>query len=346
MQQIMRNARIVSQLAAHLIKGRLREPRPFFLSHLVTSRCNFTCQGCLWKDNSGESLTLDQIRSLYVQAKASGFIANYVWGGEPLIRKDIGEILRASKETGMLTLINTNGWFVAERLAEIGPQLDVLFLSLDHSTAEGHDRIRGQEGSYERIVESIALLKTHYPQIRLILNSIVLKENEDDLDNILKVWQELGVSGYLNFIEMDLLTSSGLGQQNIAVDIAEKKRQQLARQLIARKKEGFPLLNTYNYFEKFTEGKKSYRCHFPKIFLEVYPDGSILDCVRVDKPVGNVRDTPLKELLERPRIKGMIDDGQKWCHVHNNADRIDASNTWELHRESLLTGTRFFLRGR
>lgn len=37
----------LARLGARLAVGRLR-PRPFFLSHLVASHCNFTCGLCLW----------------------------------------------------------------------------------------------------------------------------------------------------------------------------------------------------------------------------------------------------------------------------------------------------------
>lgn len=343
--QLLSGARVVSQMALNLIKGRVLGYKPFFLSHLVTARCNFFCGGCLWKDNSADSMSLEEIRVLYTQAKACGFIANYIWGGEPLLRKDIAEILRCSKEHGFLTLLNTNAWFLKDRLPGLAPNLDVLIISLDHSTAAGHDGIRGLKGSYDRILEVIPLIKSRYPGIRLIVNSIVLKENHDDIDNILELWKRLGVWGYMNFIEVDLLTSEGLGDQNAEVDVSERGRCELARRLIDRKRDGYPILNTYDYFNTFVAGKKPYRCHFPKIFLEVYPDGSVLDCVRVDKPVGNVRQTPLEQILKRPRIQGMIDDGERWCHVHNNADRIDTSNTWELRPQSVATGLRFMLRG-
>lgn len=339
--QIINGARIAAQLAVNLAKGRVFGRKPFFLSHLVTARCNFDCHGCLWKDNKAESLRLDEIRSLYRQAKMCGFVGNYIWGGEPLIRKDIAEIVSSSKAAGMVTMINTNGWFVQEKLGDLATNLDVLLISLDHSTAAGHDAVRRMAGSYDRVIDAIDLAKTNFSKLRLVVNTVVLKHNADDIDALLLLWKRLKVSGYVNFIEVDLSRSTGMGDQNEDVDISETERRELSRMLLARKAEGFPILNTNDYFQKFVHGKQAYRCHFPKMFLEVYPDGSVLDCVRVDQPIGNVRRSSLKRILSHPRIQGMIDDGERWCHVHNNADRIDVSNTWELHRESVSTGFRF-----
>ncbi len=337
-------ARITCQVMYNVTKGRLQGYKPFFLSHLITSECNFSCPECYWKDTFTTSLSTNDIRSLYSQAKKYGFVGNYIWGGEPLIRKDIVDILAASKENGMANFVNTNGWFLLKKLHDIAPMVDVFILSIDHSKAEGHDKIRGAKGSFDRLMEAIDTLKTRYPRIRFFINTLVMKENEDDIENILNLWKRLGIAGYMNFIEVDLFKPLGKNDQNKELDVAENTRRDISKFLLLKKKEGYPILNTDAYFRSFLEGKSSYCCHFPKIFLEIMPDGSVLDCVREDQPIGNVMDTPLKTILEHPRIAGMIDDGEKWCHIHNNADRIDASNTWELHPESLTTGMRFLFR--
>jgi MoaA/NifB/PqqE/SkfB family radical SAM enzyme len=340
---VINTLRVITQLSRNLLKGRISGYKPFFLSHLITSKCNFKCEQCLWNESSAPDLTIGEIRSLYDQARACGFVANYLWGGEPLIRKDIDEIVRYSKEKGMINFINTNAWFLKEKIPSIAPYVDVIIISLNGSTAELHDKTCGVKGSFDRILEAINILNTQYPKIPIIINTLILKHNFHDIDNIIDLWKKMGVSGYVNFIEMDLLKSSGMGSQNVDFDASEATRRELAKMLISRKKGKAPILNTYNYFNTFVEGKKPYRCHFPKIFLEVYADGSVLDCVNVDKPIGNVKGQPLQSILQHPRIQGMIDDGEKWCCVHNNADRIDASNTWELHRESITTGLRFLL---
>jgi len=336
--------RFFMQLGRNLIKGRLTGYKPFFLSHLITAKCNFYCPECLWKDNRLRALSTDEIRFLYHQAGACGFIANYIWGGEPLIREDIVEILKSSRGNGLLTFINTNGWYLQDKLKAIAPYTDMLIMSLDHSQAAIHDRIRGKKGSYDRIINAIQMLKAQYPKIRFLINTLVLMENKDDIENMPLLWKQLGMAGYINFIEVDILKDIGKGRENKELDVSEQNRREIAARLLMMKKEGYPILNTNHYFNTFVNGKQGYRCHFPKVFLEIYPDGTVLDCVREARPLGNVKELPLKKILDHPRVQGMIEDGEKWCHIHNNADRIDMSNTWELKRASLVTGMRFLLR--
>lgn len=332
---------LLMKVARHRFIGSLTGHRPFILSHLITGECNFYCKPCLWKHNEMPVLSIEEIRSLYSQARECGFVANYLWGGEPLMRTDVGEIVRSSKENGFITLINTNVWYLPEKIEAIHPYVDGFIISLDHPRAEGHDAIRGVKGAYDRVLESIRLIRREYPSIKIFVNSLAMKSNREEIREILEIWKNLGIWGYVNFIETDLRESGGMKNRKANIDVDEHTRRELARFMISAKEGGYPVLNTKKYYRTFLDGKKKYRCHFPKMFLEVYADGSVLDCVRVDQPVGNVKDAPLRELLAHPRIRGMIADGETWCNVHNNADRIDSSLTWELHPEAVANLLRF-----
>ncbi len=184
-------------------------------------------------------------------------------------------------------------------------------------------------------------IRSEYPALRIFVNSLALRDNYEEIRDILEIWKDLDVWGYINFIETDLRESEGFKNRKSTIGIDEASRRELAEYLIDAKKKGYPLLNTEKYFRSFLAGKRQYRCHFPKMFLEVYPDGSVIDCVNIDRPIGNVKDMSLKEILRHPRIKGMMADGEKWCNEHNNADRIDSSLTWELHPPALYNLLKF-----
>jgi len=332
-----RQARVAGLAAYHRARGAAGRARPFLLSHLVTGKCNFSCPPCLWKDNRAKGLSTEQIERLYRQAQELSFIGNYIWGGEPLLRKDIGHLAASSRRAGLVTMMNTNGWLLEKRLDEVAPFMDLFVVSLDHSRAEVHDRLRGMPGAHRRVLAGIEALHRRYPSVRVIVNTLIMRENADDLGNMLDLWRSMGVRGYANFIETDLSRSDGMGDRAAHLDVEGERQAEIALFLLERKRAGAPILNTRRYLELFTAGKPRYRCHFPKIFLEIYPDGSVLDCVRTDRPIGNVAQEPLRQILQHPRIQGMIRDGERWCCVHSNADRIDTSNLWDLRPESLAS---------
>ena len=168
-----------------------------------------------------------------------------------------------------------------------------------------------------------------------MINSLILHENQSELPEIIELWKRLGVWGYLNFIEQDLSNSLGMKNRKARYDVIEERRRELAQNLLRLKQAGAPILNPERYFE-LAGDEFQYKCHFPKMVLEVYSDGMVLDCVQVDKPLGNIRDTPLEELLKHPRIQGMMEDGEERCCVHRSVDRVGLSYAWEHNAGMVL----------
>lgn len=92
-----------------VIKSRFITHRPFFISHLITSRCFAKCPTCLWRGKAPEENDTTKIIDFYRQAKQLGFVSTTIWGGEPLLRDDLFEILRECKKMGFITGIITIG---------------------------------------------------------------------------------------------------------------------------------------------------------------------------------------------------------------------------------------------
>src|SRR4029450_11531395 len=82
-------------------------------------------------------------------------------GGEPLLRRDILEIVRRAAEGGLWVVVGTNGVSITEnlarRLAEAGAR--GLSLSLDALDPDRHDRFRMVRGAWQNTVEGAGVLK-------------------------------------------------------------------------------------------------------------------------------------------------------------------------------------------
>jgi len=105
----------------------------------VTDRCNFRCQYCMpaeglaWIDRNG-ILTYEEIERLVGIFGAIGIEDVRLTGGEPLVRRDLPELIKRLKNLGMIRdlALTTNGYLLerhAEALADAG--LDRINVSLD-----------------------------------------------------------------------------------------------------------------------------------------------------------------------------------------------------------------------
>ncbi len=111
-----------------------------------------------WK-RSSENLSTKKEKEILKQLYDSGVCAVAFEGGEPLLRKDLPEILAYSRSLPLHTSIITNGTLLKSRVDEIAPFISgILFVSLD-GPEKTHDMIRGVDGCFKRAVEGINAAK-------------------------------------------------------------------------------------------------------------------------------------------------------------------------------------------
>src|SRR5438105_2773269 len=117
----------VLKLGARRILGR---KSPFQMTLSLTNRCNFRCDYCHIPLQPSEEMTTTEWFSAIDELRAGGMGRASLIGGEPLLRKDAGEIVEHLKRRGVHASMNTNGWFVPDRLDELAG-LDLACVTLD-----------------------------------------------------------------------------------------------------------------------------------------------------------------------------------------------------------------------
>ena len=93
-------------------------------------------------------------------------------GGEPLIRKDIFELVTYIKSKWMRCEIVTNGYYI-DRNIEALKLCDSVCLSID-GEKEANDLVRG-EGCHDMVLEAMAILKANKVKVRI--HSILTQHN-------------------------------------------------------------------------------------------------------------------------------------------------------------------------
>lgn len=119
-----------------------------------TLKCNLNCIHCgsTAGNTRKDELNTREALSLCEDLKKAGCLGVALMGGEPLLRKDFFLVAARIKEIGMDLSIITNGTIysdeIFEKLKKLKPR--AIAVSLDAATAEIHDRIREQKGSFEK----------------------------------------------------------------------------------------------------------------------------------------------------------------------------------------------------
>jgi MoaA/NifB/PqqE/SkfB family radical SAM enzyme len=187
---------------------------PVAVAWLITGRCNLGCCYCKWKNERGtEELDTAAVQDMVDQMWRAGVRLISFTGGEPLVRSDIGQIIRHVKQRGLVCKLNTNGMLVESRLDDLRP-LDLLQISVDGPPAV-QDRLRGP-GTSERAARAIALARQAGLRVQLI--ACLTRDNVRRLDEVLDYGLQLGV-GFC----FQLLTAKELEEDAAEDSLPEKQ---------------------------------------------------------------------------------------------------------------------------
>jgi radical SAM protein with 4Fe4S-binding SPASM domain len=193
----------------------------------VTRKCNLRCKQCYINSNQNlkkEELTLNDCKKIIQEIKKNNVLWVELQGGEPFVRKDILQIIKLLKEKDIALNILSNGTLindiVAQKLSEIiNHRTDSIQISLDGSTREINDRIRG-EGSFEKIIQGIKNCIKH--NIKVSVNTTLMDSNISDLSNIYKKLINLkGVSRYTFFTLMKVGRGKNLNFDKLELGLSE-----------------------------------------------------------------------------------------------------------------------------
>jgi radical SAM protein with 4Fe4S-binding SPASM domain len=146
--------------------------RPYVVSWNLTYRCNLACEHCyldagakplVGTENFADRSELGTEECFKVVDEIAAFAPEcltILTGGEPLLRRDILEIVRRAADRGLWVVVGTNGVRITEnvahRLAEAGAR--GLSLSLDALDPDRHDRFRKVRGAWKNTVEGAEIL--------------------------------------------------------------------------------------------------------------------------------------------------------------------------------------------
>ncbi len=180
-----------------------KEHQLVYLFWECTLNCNFFCKHC--GSNAGRKFSLRELTTEEIKKTFKNIAASYnpreimisVTGGEPLLRKDIFEVMAYANKLGFPWGIVTNGFLVDEdvvhKMKESG--MTTVTVSID-GIGRIHDDFRGARGAYEKAISAIKLLlDTKFLKCVQITTSIH-KENISQLEEMREKFSALGIDSW------------------------------------------------------------------------------------------------------------------------------------------------------
>lgn len=272
---VVRRARLGAALASHAVRHR---PMPIAVVWKITGRCDLACAHC---DSRGLK-TVNEVGTetalrLIDQMHQAGVRLVSITGGEPLVREDIGDIVRRILDKGIVCKMNTTGMRLASVLAELRG-LDLLQLSMD-GPRDVHDRVRGA-GTFDALQRAVRMAREAGIPTHLVC--VLNRFNATRVEETLECARAMGVR--VQFQPMVETPESRPGFEAFHPDSRDAVLawRQLARLRAARHGLGRTLKNSMaeiEYYARFAEtGAGVVGCSLVMATLD--PDGRMSFCGR------------------------------------------------------------------
>jgi MoaA/NifB/PqqE/SkfB family radical SAM enzyme len=259
--------------------------RPFVLSHGVNARCNMRCKFCEYWKKTGEEPTKEEIFKLLNDAREFGIGVYNAWTVEPLLRKDLPQIMAYAKKIGMVTSMVTNGKLLYERAEEL---IDVDYLSVSVDGIDSYKEIRRMdfETLLKGLKKAIKVRKLQKKKNPILMNCVLTGKNLDDIETLILLAKKLGVKVSFEPVH----EFPGISDE-IWNDIGIRNKEKFhctVDHIIELKKQGYPIINSKTYLKMVRDGKMDYKCRASGIIMNVTHDGTLETCRVHNESLGNV----------------------------------------------------------
>ncbi|MCP5023692.1 MAG: radical SAM protein [bacterium] len=294
----------------HSLAGRfpsLIQPRTRKMTVAITAQCNLRCVGCRYGRDFmlGDSLSLEMVKSVMDDGRAGGAETIRLYGGEPLLHKDLPAMIEHGLSIGLRVYVTSNGVLLEQRIDELYTAgLRDITLGY-YGTGATYDAYVQRSERYVEMEKGIAAIRERCgDDMNLQLNYLVMRPS-CEVESLEKAWEfalRYNMTFHTDLVHYSLpYFTQGLDQEIQFRPEDMGKLNLLTERLVQLK---------HQYPNRITESLASLRS-IPdwlscgpdmRIPCDVYnmvwigADGSVKLCY-VTFDLGNLHDKPLAEIL-------------------------------------------------
>jgi len=317
------------------IKYKTFPPRPKRLTLMLTSLCNFKCIFCDVPERGYDKKELSKEEAIKIIDSAArlGIEQLDITGGEPLLHKDIFEIISYSISSGLKVTLSTNGALIRKHLVKImASDIFCITVSVD-GFIDTYNYLRNCSEIYYEIIDSLEYLKKRNK--RIAVSFVVTNKNIHELEKLYNFFKEKEIFfAFFPVINKPDLYLRSHNDKKIFMNFVNKLRKKKEISLVQYK-------YYINMIKYYNNGIGRVRCLGLYREFGVDTNGDLFPCCvweNKDRPIGslgNLLNDDIEELWYSDTIyearKKIFTEGCGGCY---NPDICSFSD---------LTGLDFFL---
>jgi len=223
------------KLPSHLLQFS-KDKRPVVVWN-VTRRCNLKCAHCYSNSQNvqySDELDTEEGKGLISDLASFGCPVILFSGGEPLMRKDLHELIQLAVDKGMRAVISTNGTLITKEKAQIFSKIGLSYVGVSiDGTRETHDRFRGVSGAYDASLRGIR--NCQEAGIKVGLRFTMTKGNYSEIPHIFDLLEEKDIPRACFYH----LVYSGRGSALVDEDLSHTETRDVINMIMDKTREFF-----------------------------------------------------------------------------------------------------------
>jgi|GEM_PF-2478432 len=277
------------RVGAKIIRGKFLGANSFISAEfMVTDRCNLKCKYCcnpysVGDREHGYEMSLEEINDAFLKLDMLGIQRLNISGGEPLLRKDIADIIKAASARKFSVSLTTNGTLVPHYL-DILSKLSLLTISLD-GQQDTQDYTRG-EGSFRLALNALELSRAKGINV-LISAAVSSKTTQQDLSFLTGLCKKYNTRcilqpiwnlySYPEWYTRHEKVKELIPDYSKVKDLVKYLEKQADKNMIFGGSHYLRYLSSL--YKKYEQGKAAMAaCLARRFFLVILPDGMMSNC--------------------------------------------------------------------
>ena len=288
------------------------EPTPYTITYApqminwnYSYVCNLNCKHCYsrTRKSSNVASTADKYKIVDNIIKNNVYWVN-LGGGEPILEKDIYEIIKKMADKNIHVSLSTNGTYLnEERVKKLAnSNLTRVSISLDNSNPTKHNANRGFDESYNDVMKGIDLCRKY--DIQVMISTTITTQNYRDIENIIKI----GIEKDWCAISLKRIKMTGNAKENSYLELNEKQVEELYDRVIMLKNKYPDFTINFNYGQERISDLDG-GCPCGRTALAIMPNGDVIPCVYNDVLyLGNAITDDLSDIFHSPKLEYLRDN--------------------------------------
>ena len=311
----------------------------FLLAINLTRRCNLGCAHCYMdaetlEHGGSDELTTTEVKKLLDEiVSRSNETMVVLTGGEPLLRRDLEQLVEHGSELGLSMVVGTNGLMLTEQRVTTLKAAGVMGMgiSLDSLDPHTHDTFRGAPGSWEKTLNGMEACRQQGLPFQVHFS--VTEANADEVPAMIDFTRSVGAK----VLNIFFLVCTGRGES--ISDISPEHYEQVLEQIVAGQAKHPELIiraRCAPHFKRIAyqqdpaspltraEGYEGGGCIAGIHYCRITPEGAVTACPYLPDEEGSLREQPFWSIwdqsqtfnaLRKPKLEGKCGhcEYQKLC---------------------------------